>query len=964
MDGIGASARALRGVLMGSAAALALIATSAGAATTPVATPTAGAPQTAIVAAPAQAETDASLSDSGQIGDVVVTAQRRAESLQQVPLSVTALSAAEIRDQDISDVSRLVQVVPGLRLGRSGAAERPAIRGVYTEAIGLNSDPRIGFYIDEVYQSRPQQTTAALVDLERVEVQKGPQGTLFGRNSYGGNIAFSTARPTDHVEGGADAIYGNYNRARVEGFLNLPIAEGLALRVAGEFERHDGYLESVVNRRADLQDKREYFGRATLRWAPPALDGRLEVLLRGSYFERNDNGFNSVNGKVIGVAVDPALVTAPGGTLVYNGQSFTFPLAANGTGGFNGLNPGTGRLYPFTNAFRDGIADVGGADVGIPLAGPYASVYDAVPKENLTQQQYSGTISFEISPAVRIRSITSYTKFRTVNGGDGDGGAIPLQYFVTGTRSRTFTQELQVQSADASSPFQYTLGGFFLDESARDGTSYYYLNRNYTTATAAAMGLPVYYGAIGGVGAANGCQFSYSTPAACSLNYTTGNIFDSRNESAAKTKSYAIYGQASYRVDERLTLTAGARYTVDDKDYRSIFQSPNNGTLFAGQYATAQMLPGTAGNYYAVNPFFSDSFANLTCGGFTAQPISTGGSSTPVATVPNYFYTLCGSRKFKFGTYRAALDYKISPDNLIYASFSTGRHSGGFGAGTFAANNPGAFTTFDSEGVSAYEIGSKNQFLDRRLQLNVTAFYNHYTRLQAQGTQQVTINGAIQNVTTIFNTGSENAPGAEVALIAKPDPALTITASLNYLHARYEKYPSYVPPSFICFYLTGGCQGGSFSSNAPANYGIGGGYFPNAQTNPELFVNTGISGFQYAYIPQDRRVQNTPDWSAQFGMAYAIDAGSFGTFTPQFNTIWSGKYLLSPAAPNIEQDSYFKTDARIAWTSADRHLSAQIFVENIENEATLGRITVSANGQIQGTYDDPRTYGVRLGFRF
>ncbi|WP_425228918.1 TonB-dependent receptor [Sphingomonas sp.] len=960
------AARALRGALLCSVAMFGMTATggwaqAAGAST--ATTAQTNSPDTPTPGNTSQTAADAAASDAGQIGDVVVTAQRRTERLQLVPLSVVALSAAEIRNQDISDVSRLVQVIPGLRLGRSGAAERPAIRGVYTEAIGLNSDPRIGFYIDEVYQSRPQQTTASLVDLERVEVQKGPQGTLFGRNSYGGNIAFSTAKPTDHVEGGVDALYGNYDRIRIEGFFNTPLADGLALRVAGAFERHDGYLQSVVNSRADLQDKHEYFVRGSLRWAPTALDGRLEVLLRGSYFRRNDHGFNSINGKVIGVAVDPTLVTAPGSTLVYNGQSFTFPLAGNGTGGFNGLSPGTGTLYPYTNAFRDGVADVNGADVGIRLPGAYRSVYDAAPTEDLRQQQYSGTISYEISPAVRVRSITSYTNFRTVNGGDGDGGPIPLQYYISGTRSRTFTQELQLQSADASSPLQYTLGGFYLNETARDATSYYYLNRTYTTASAAAQGLPVLYGGIGGYGAANGCQYSYTTPAACNLNYTTGNIFDSRGETAAKTKSYAIYGQASYTIDGRLTLTAGARYTVDDKDYRSVFQSSNNGTSFAGQYATAQGF-ANPGNYYAVNPYFSDDFANLTCGGFTAQPISTNQSSTPVATVPNYFYTLCGSRKFKFGTYRLALDYKLSPDNLLYASFSTGRHSGGFGAGAFAANSPGAFTTFNSEGVTAYEIGSKNQFFDRRLQLNIAAFYNHYTDLQAQGTQQVVINGATQNVTTIFNTGSENAPGAELSLIAKPTPELTINASLNYLHARYTKYPTYIPPSFICFYLTGGCQGGTTSSNAPANYGIGGGYFPNAQTNPELFVNTGISGFQYAYIPQDRRVQNTPDWSAQFGASYDIDAGSAGTFTPQFHTIWSGRYLLSPAAPNIQQESYFKSDARIAWTSADHRLSAQIFVQNIENKATLGRITVGSNGQIQGTYDDPRTYGARVGFRF
>ena len=923
----------------------------------------AGSQATAQAANPTAAPTQVAAVEA--TADIVVTAQRRSERLQDVPLSITAISGEQLRNQDITDVSRLEQVVPGLRLGRSGAAERPAIRGVYTEAIGLNSDPRIGFYIDEIYQARTQQTTAALVDLERVEVQKGPQGTLFGRNSYGGNIALTTATPKDHVEGGIDLTGGNYGRFRAEGYYNQPLAPGLALRVAGEYERHDGYLKSIVNSSADLQDKDEYYVRGSLRWTPPSLDGKLDVLAHASYYNRTDHGFNSVNGKVIGVAVDSSLVTAPGGTLVYNGQNFTFPLnAGNGTGGFNGLNPGTGRLYPYTNAFRDGIPDVNGADVGIPLPGPYGSVYDAKPMERLHQQQYSVAIGYEISPAVRVRSISSYTMFDTVNGGDGDGGPIPLQYFVTGTRSKTFTQEFQLQSNSKSSPFQYTLGAYYFNETARDGSSYYYLNRTYTTATAAAQGLPVLSGGIGGYGAANGCQFSYTTTAACNLNYTKGNIFDSRSESAAKTKSYAVYGQASYTFNSKLTFTFGARYTIDDKDYRSIFQSPNNGTSFAGQYATAQGLPGVGGNYYAVNPFYSDNFANLTCGGFTPQPISTGQSNTPVATVPNYFYTLCGSREFKFATVRAAVDYKLTPENLLYASFSTGRHSGGFGAGTFAANNPGAFTTFNSEGVSAYEVGSKNQFFDRRLQLNATAFYNRYTSLQAQGTQVVTINGATQNVTTIFNTGSENAPGAEVELIAKPIPALTINAAVNYLHARYEAYPTYVPPSFICFYLAGGCAGGSFATSAPANYGVGGGYFPNAQTNPTDFVATGIGGFSYAYIPRDRRVQNTPDWSVQFGASYAIDLGRSGTLTPDFHTLWTGPYLLSPAAPNITQGSYFKTDARITWQSRSGAVTAQVFVNNLESRATLGRITVGSNGQIQGTYDDPRTYGARVGYHF
>ncbi len=904
-------------------------------------------------------------SATSAVDEVIVTSQRREENLQDVPISVTAISREEILEKDISDVSRLEQVVPGLRLARTGSAQRPAIRGVYTEAIGLNSDPRIGFYIDEIYQARPQQATAALVDLERVEVQKGPQGTLFGRNSYGGNISLTTAAPSDISEGGLDFTLGNYDRVRAEGFANLPIAEGLALRVAGAVERRDGFLESVVSEDADLQDKDEDYFRGTLRWAPPSLDDRLEILLRGSYFERGGAGFNAANGKVVGVAVDPSLITPPGGSLNFNGETYTFTGTSPGLGGFNGLNVGTGTLLPFTNALRDNIPDVNGADIGIPLPGPYGSVYDAVPFEDLKQEQYSGVINFDLNDTIKLRSITSYTKFDTVAGGDGDGVPIPLQYFSAGTQSDVFTQEFQLQSASPDSPLQYTLGAFYLEEEGRDGSSFYYLNRNYSTATAAAQGLPVYYGAGGGIGgSSNGCQFSFTTPpSACSVNFTTGNLFDFRNVAAAKTKSYAIYGQGSYDLSDKLTLTLGARYTIDDKEYKTITQSPDNGTVFAGQYAAAQGFSDPQ-NYYAVNPFYSDDF-NTTCGGFTSQGISTGQSDEAVAVVPNYFYTLCGEREFDFFTYRIAADYQITPDSMVYASYNTGRHSGGFGAGVTAANSPGTITTFDSEGVKAFEVGSKNRFYDGRLQVNVAAFYNKYTDLQEQGTQAVTIDGQPRNVTTIFNVGKQDAPGAEFSMVAVPFEGLKINAAVNYLHSRYDEFPRFSPANFSCFYITEpSCGSGAFPPTAPQNYGVGGGYFPNAQTNPEDFIETGIESFNFAYIPTDLRVQNTPDWSGQFGASYEFDLGKAGFLTPQLNTQWTGSYLLSPSAPNIEQESFFKTDARLIWDSRSGRLSAQVFVHNIENEATLGRITVRSNGEIQGTYSDPRTYGIRLGFRY
>lgn len=628
----------MRATLLGSSALLSVssLAGTAAAQTTP--SPTAA------------AQPDAAQDEGVQ--DIVVTAQRRAERLQQVPLSVTAITGEEVRNADIKDINRLEQVVPGVRIARSGAAERPAIRGIYTETVGINSDPRIGFYLDEIYQSRPQQASLGFIDLERVEVQKGPQGTLFGRNSLGGNIALTTAAPKDKFELGADLIYGNYNRMKAEAFINVPIADGLAFRIAGAHDSHDGYLKSTVTKRADLQDLDYDFVRGSLRWTPPSLDGRLDVILRASYYREKDHGFNNINAKVIGALVDPSLIRQPGQSLTFNGVTYPFP------NGYNGGNYATGVFFPFTTALRDNVPDVNGADIGIPVGGPYQSVYDFPAQQDTKSQNYTGTVSFDLTDWLRVRSITGYAKFSTNARGDGDGGPIPLAAFYNLTKAETFTQEVQIQSASRTSPLQYTLGGFYLNDTNYEAGATYYPNRSYTTATATAQGLPALY-AVG-----NTCGFTY-LPSLTGCALSNLNSPDSPGFTFAKTKSYAGYGQVSYTFDKKLTITGGLRYTVDEKDYRQPAQAgpiafvggfvntQNQAFLTANPNATQAQLPfsgdASAANlrrggtgaafplagfvngtgYHAVFPFDpnAERQANFNCGGLTPGNFAPSGSN-------------------------------------------------------------------------------------------------------------------------------------------------------------------------------------------------------------------------------------------------------------------------------------------------------------------------------------------------
>lgn len=894
----------------------------------------------------AQNATDQEAEDQGGITEIVVTAQRREESLQDVPLSIVALDANTIKDANITEASRLEQLAPGLRLGRSGADPRPAIRGIFTESIQGNADPRIAFYIDEIYQSRTSQTSVPFVDLERVEVQKGPQGTLFGRNSYGGNIAISTAKPTDKFEGGIDATYGSYDRMMLNAHINLPISESLAVRFAGNYERRDGFIKSVTAPGfADQDDKNHFYLRGSLRWAP--VDGNIEVILRASHWSDDSKGNGTFNAKAIGQFIDPALVTAPGGTLNVGGATFTFP------NGYNGRSF-QGQYYPFAT-FRDGLIDttINGValDVGYPVLGPYKVLNDAPSTQRIKSTQVSAVINYDISDNVRLRSITGYNHFDAVRSTDNDGtpANFGIGYFLT--KDRAFSQELQIQST-GDSPFQYTVGGYYLNDEVPDA----FLSqrtKGYSTAGALAGAAgtgsyPLYFTSNFGVLLNSGGTVA-NPPTSAYIGLNGSDAFNPK--SWAKNVSYALYGQASYTIDDRLTLTGGLRYTIDEKDLRSALATPG---VFAG-----------AGTYIAYQP--TTDF-NRTCDGVTAADAS---STAAPNIVANALTTRCGQKTFKYFTYRAAVDYKINDDVMVYASYSTGKHSGGFSYSPISNTAGQPLPPYGTESVQAFEAGLKGTFFDRRLQFNLAAFYNLYTDLQVQTSFP---NPLVPNsvITLLSNGAKSKSPGIDLSIIAYPVSKLRMNVSINYLHARDDPFGVSVTNNGVCGLAL---PGGTCTTRPEVQLGYLGGILPNPVSNPGLFapiltssgaqlVVNGVPQFTALGYNTPTRVQNTPDISAQFGLSYEIDLGDSGTLTPEVQTLFSGSYLLSRATPQFLQKSYTKTELRLTYRTASDNFSLQAFVENLENEATIGRVTVASGGGINGSYGAPRTWGIRAGYKF
>ena len=374
-----------------------------------------------------------------QPGDIVVTAQRRSERLLDVPISITAVGGADLQRLHADNVSRLEFIAPGFTWGSQGSDSFPAIRGVRTSLVSAQNDPVIGFYIDGIYQSRTQQQSIPLFDIARVEVQRGPQGTLYGRNTFGGNLSVVTASPTNRVEGALNADMGNYNSQRIDGFINTPLTDTLALRVAGVYQDHDGYVRSKSG--VVIADLQEYAGRASLKWTP---DSRVEVELHGGFWRRDDAGAGSYGYKVAGTLINPQT-------------------------GYQSIN---GVPYAVNPSVKNGSVLVRGVDIGVAVTpGAYINDWDYQPFERIRENYASGTVSYDLGIAT-ARSITGYTFFRAHRSADNDQSSVifqaPAQGFGSGqqepnTRAKTFTQEVQLVS-NSTTPFQWILGGYYLND--------------------------------------------------------------------------------------------------------------------------------------------------------------------------------------------------------------------------------------------------------------------------------------------------------------------------------------------------------------------------------------------------------------------------------------------------------------------------------------------------------------------
>jgi iron complex outermembrane receptor protein len=351
--------------------------------------------------------------ETENVGDIVVTALRRSQNLQDVPIAVTAVTGVALANAGITGTPQLTQVVPALNFAQQGATAQPTIRGVGSRGTSAGDESNVAIYVDDVYQTQPYGNLFEFEDIEQIEVLKGPQGTLFGRNSMGGAILVTTRRPSQTQELDLSASYGRFNDVAFTAYANTPLSDSAAFNVAGTWQNSRGYIYDVLAKKH--QGTFNHSIRTKLLLNP---NDDWDILLSANYRKAgNDQG---VSYKIL-----------------------------NGNSSAPRLSPGT--LLP------DGY---------------FTSAFGNLPRHRTRQAGGSVTSNYKFGFAT-LTSITAYTDTKINLTTDNDSTAAPpatgpFSFSVLDQFSKTFTQELRLASTDHG-PFEWVVGAFYFNDRSGNG---------------------------------------------------------------------------------------------------------------------------------------------------------------------------------------------------------------------------------------------------------------------------------------------------------------------------------------------------------------------------------------------------------------------------------------------------------------------------------------------------------------
>lgn len=747
-----------------------------------------------LAATPALAEQ--SQGGATELGELVVTAQKRAEKIQDVAASISAADENVIATRRIEGTQQLDRLSPSLNTTRTRNVVNINIRGLGYEGQSPSVDPSVLVYVDGVYQARPLASNMSFDDLERIEVLRGPQGTLYGRNATGGVVSFYTQNPGEEFRANANVRYGRYNEFRFGAGVEGQIFANTTARLSFLHQSRDGDMINLFNN-TKVNDAEQNSGRLTI---VSNLRPDVTLTVRAAYSDEKNKS----------LAYDATACIPSANSL---GISPCEPLGSRVPAA-----TAAALLAAFPKVF--GIPD--NPAVNHPNDGRRLYFSDELTGSRRHVRQYSGsaTLDWTINPNLRFKSITAYQRFASDVAGNLTASTIQtVQFRHFDERSSAFTQEFTL-NGDFDNGSSWVIGAYYFEEEQPD----FYAGPFALEANIAVLGksLPDAIAAVRATQVFRGQD-----------NLIHNNIHDDNSTS--------IFAQGTAPLNDRLRLTAGVRVNYEERKMTD----------------------------------FDVDFGRVACPGKVTK------------------------KHFSNTTWKIGADYDVSEDSMIYVTASSGFKSGG-------VNHGSCGSTFPPETITAYEIGSKNVFLDGRLLLNAAVFRYDY-----QNQQLPVLDGLIVRVTSASN----ELQGAELEMVARPIEHLTISANGSYLHTRISNFVTANP-------LFRFAPGGNVAVDQKGNK------LPHA---PKWLLSGAVD--------YDLPVNGSDEIRLHYGVRH-----NSGSFSDPYNSAI------------LYNKSYTLQDVRASYVRGNYEIGG--FVENLGDELYGNRIANTSAGTIAIVWAPRRTWGI------
>jgi iron complex outermembrane receptor protein len=595
------------------------------------------------VSTAALAQATSETTDTGAVQEIVVTAQKRSETVSKVPLAITALSMDQLKSAGVTDVKGLAAIVPGLQIQTVGVDSFVGVtlRGISNRSYSPSANSAVSTYVDGAYVDLPVGFAESLYDLNRVEVLRGPQGTLYGRSATGGNINILTADPTHTFDASADASFGSYNDIQTHAMVNVPVSDTLAIRAAVMTHRSDGFYDTQGTTGRNYGAADNWGGRLTALWTPT--------------------------------------------------DKFAWRVS----------------LDHYQSEGTPGLSVQSGDD-GMPVNGrsPFEQpVYgDPEPDNHIESNAIRSRMTYKLSDSFSLSYVASYQKIDAFYYWATSGNLDAPAY--TGWQQySSYASTAQFHEANLSydkGRFKNVMGASYFDEDIPD---------------------------TGSAGIYKAINYMYNAPAS----------------GGAHKSSWGVFDQGTFSVTEKLSLTAGIRYSQDSQS-QSGRQSYGCSTAAYPDYtlADAKAMDGTTAGCYGVS-----------------NSVGAKGSWSKL-------------------TWKVGADYNLSSTTLLYASATTGYKPGGVQPGVPA----GLKDTYSPENVTSYEAGWKSRLMDNTVNLRAAVFSQDYDDLQVF--QLISTTAGVSLLT--LNAAKARIYGLELEGNWRASSDDRVSGFINLLSAKYLEY--------------------------------------------------------------------------------------------------------------------------------------------------------------------------------